>query len=50
MYINFNDEDIQYLWKLEYHEINKAQLDMMSEPLELDCLNKAVGKRVYVFI
>ncbi len=35
MNINFNDEDIQYLWKLEYNEIIKAQVDMMSEPLEL---------------
>ncbi len=50
MYINFNDDDVQYLWKLEYREINEAQLDMRANSLELDWLNKAVGKREYVFI
>jgi hypothetical protein len=50
MYINFNDDDVQYLWKLEHREINEAQLDMRANSLELDWLNKSVGKRVYVFI
>jgi hypothetical protein len=50
MYINFNDENVQYLWQLENHEINIAQLDLMSNSLELDCLTKAVGKRVHDFI
>ncbi|CAF2571228.1 unnamed protein product [Rotaria sp. Silwood2] len=42
MYINFNDDDVQYLWKLEHREINEAQLDMRANSLELDWLNKSV--------
>ena len=38
MYINFNDKDIQYLWELEYHEINKAQLDQVKNLLEKNIL------------
>jgi len=50
MYINFNDENVQYLWQLENHEINIAQLDLMSNSLDLEGLTKAVGKRLHVFI
>ena len=50
MYIDFNDENTQYLWQLDYNEFNEAKSNVMPNALEMECLIKAFGKRIYIFL
>ncbi len=36
MYIDFNDENTQYLWQLDYNEFHEAKSNMMPNSLEME--------------